>query len=414
MSNLDANWDVEVIAGLYRSFGRRARVIALDRRGFGVSDRPTTPDAMTLEIAMDDLRQVMDAAGSERAVLFGLEAGAGVSLLFAASFPERTLGLVLQAPLVYYWKTADFPWGATEESGREWRRMVESSWGTVEFWRFNAAALNVARPDEAMLRVWAKWSRLCASPQAARAIDAMEEDVDLRGLLPDIRVPTLVLQAEGDEGNGLWGASEWVAQHIPGAQYVVIPNATHVLEAKDVEAFDAIDRFVAGIQEVEAEFDRVLASVLFTDIVGSTDHAASLGDREWRGLLERHHAMVRAMLTRYRGVEVDTTGDGFFATFDGPARAVRCAQAIANAVRPLGLEIRAGVHTGEIQTIDGKAGGLGVVIGARIGGLAGASEVLVSQTVKDLVAGSGLAFEDTGEHQLKGVPDPWHVYRVAA
>jgi class 3 adenylate cyclase len=369
---------------------------------------------MTLEISMDDLRQVMDAAGSERAVLLGIEAGAGVSLLFAASYPQRVLSLVLQAPLVYSWKSADFPWGFSQHEMRHWDRMIETRWGTEEFWRWNLSTMHMEAPDPETLRELARWSRLCASPQAAFAVNRMEMEADVRNVLPDIRVPTLVLQAEGDVDDSTWGGSEWIARQIPGAEYVVVPGAKHFLTAGDVGAFDAMDRFVAGIQGVEAELDRVLGTVLFTDIVGSTQKAAELGDLEWRRLLERHNSTVRAMLARYRGTEVDTAGDGFFATFDGPARAVRCAQATVDAVRSIGLEIRAGVHTGELQTIDGKVGGMGVVIGARVGAKAGASEVLVSQTVKDLVAGSGLVFEDAGEHELKGVPDAWKVFRVLA
>ena len=414
LSCIDANWQLEDFADVYRAFAKRARVIAFDRRGFGVSDRPTTPDAMTLEISMDDLRQVMDAAGSERAVLLGIEAGAGVSLLFAASYPQRVLSLVLQAPLVYSWKSADFPWGFSQHEMRHWDRMIETRWGTEEFWRWNLSTMHMEAPDPETLRELARWSRLCASPQAAFAVNRMEMEADVRNVLPDIRVPTLVLQAEGDVDDSTWGGSEWIARQIPGAEYVVVPGAKHFLTAGDVGAFDAMDRFVAGIQGVEAELDRVLGTVLFTDIVGSTQKAAELGDLEWRRLLERHNSTVRAMLARYRGTEVDTAGDGFFATFDGPARAVRCAQATVDAVRSIGLEIRAGVHTGELQTIDGKVGGMGVVIGARVGAKAGASEVLVSQTVKDLVAGSGLVFEDAGEHELKGVPDAWKVFRVLA
>ncbi|HEY2804122.1 MAG TPA: adenylate/guanylate cyclase domain-containing protein, partial [Actinomycetota bacterium] len=253
-----------------------------------------------------------------------------------------------------------------------------------------------------------------ASPQAALAIDAVEGEIDVRPLLSHIRVPTLVLQAESDVGDQLWGGTQWVAEHIPGARYALIEGAHHILRATDTPAFEELDRFVAGIREQEEEFDRVLGTVMFTDVVGSTQKAAELGDRGWRDVLERHHSAVRAMLARYRGTEIDTAGDGFFATFDGPARAVRCARAAVEAVRPIGLEIRAGVHTGELQTIDGKVGGMGVVIGARIGAQAGASEVLVSQTVKDLVAGSGLVFEDAGEHELKGVPETWKVFRVVA
>jgi class 3 adenylate cyclase len=354
----------------------------------------------------------MDAAGSERAVVLGVEAGAAVSVLLAASFPERVTGLVLQAPTVCSWKSAEFPWGMTEEWSAHWRRLIEESWGTPRFWRENLDDMQDPVDDPEVLSAWARWSRLCASPQAALAIDAIEGEIDIRALLPEIRVPTLVLQAEGDVGDDLWGGTEWVAERIPGARYAVIEGAHHIMRASDAAAFDEIARFVAGVREQEAEFDRVLGTVMFTDIVGSTNKAAELGDRAWRDLLERHHSAVRAMLARYRGTEIDTAGDGFFATFDGPARAVRCAEATVDAVRPMGLEIRAGVHTGELQTIDGKVGGMGVVIGARIGALASASEILVSQTVKDLVAGSGLVFEDSGERELKGVPDRWRVYRA--
>jgi pimeloyl-ACP methyl ester carboxylesterase len=412
MSNVDASWDIPEAAELLREFARRARVIVFDRRGFGVSDRPTSPEEMALEKGMDDLRAVMDAAGSERAVLYGFESGATVSLLFAGSFPERTAGLVLFAPLVYYWKTPDFPWGFTESDAREWDERIERSWGTVDLWRWNTAGMGVDVNDE-KLRSYARWSRLCASPQAALAIEQVERQVDVRALLPQIRVPTLVMLAARDRDRH-WGAARWVADQIPGARYVEIAHAAHFPRAEDEQTFEEIDRFVSEIREEEHVFDRVLATVLFTDIVDSTQTAVEMGDRAWRDLLERHHATVRSMLGRYRGVEVDTAGDGFFATFDGPARGVRCAQQIIEAVRPLGLEVRAGVHTGEVQTIDRKVGGLGVVIGARVGSLAGASEVLVSQTVKDLVAGSGLAFEDRGTHTLKGVPDEWRLYAVAS
>jgi pimeloyl-ACP methyl ester carboxylesterase/class 3 adenylate cyclase len=411
MSNVDAGWDMPDFAAYLRALARRARVITFDRRGFGISDRPPSQEAMALEKSMDDLRTVMDAVGSERAVISGLEAGGAVSLLFAASFPDRAAGLVLVAPLVSYWKAPGFPWGLTQQEADEWVERIERSWGTEEFWRWNLEEMDMA-VDDAKLRAWAKWSRLCASPQAALAIEQVERQVDVRALLPQIRVPTLVMLKAGDRDDSVWGAAPWVAEQIPGARYVELPGGGHFPEAGDTMYFDEIDRFVSQIHAQEAEFDRVLATVLFTDIVSSTDTAVGMGDRAWRDLVERHHGIVRAMIARYRGVEVDTAGDGFFATFDGPARGVRCAQQIVEAVRPLGLEVRAGVHTGEVQTIDGKAGGLGVVIGARVGAKAGPSEVLVSQTVKDLTAGSGLVLEDAGEHELKGVPDRWHLYRV--
>jgi class 3 adenylate cyclase len=412
MGNIDANWDVDEFAKILNAWAQRARVIAFDRRGFGISDRPVTTGQMAIEKSLDDMRAVMDAAGSERAVVYGFEAGAAVSLLFGASYPERVTALVLHAPLVRYWRSPDFPWGWTKEEADEWDRWIEESWGTPELWRWNSEGMGFD-PSSEELREWARWSRLCASPASALAIERAERDTDIRSILTGIQVPTLVMLGENDR-EGHWGAAPWVAEQIPGARFHEIAGAPHFLRPEDSDAFDEIDAFVDGVRNVEAEFDRYLASVLFTDIVGSTEKASSLGDRAWGELVTRHHAIVRTMLARYRGTEIDTAGDGFFATFDGPARAVRCAQQIAEAVRPLGLEIRAGVHTGEVQTVDGKIAGLTVVIGARVGAKAEASEVLVSQTVKDLVAGSDLSFEDAGEHELKGVPDSWRLYRVVS
>ena len=411
MSSLDANWDLPDAAypDYLRALARRFRVIVFDRRGFGISDRPASVSAMALEKSMEDLRVVMDAVGCERALLAGFEAGATVSVLFAATFPERTRGLILMAPLVYYWRSPDFPWGWTDAEANEFSAMIANHWGTERFWEFNFATMGeVADPET--LRAFAKWSRACASPSAALAIEQVERQVDVRALLPLIQAPTLVLLKAGDVERRIWGAARWVSEQIPGARYVEIAGDEHFFSGRDAELFDELDRFAAGIGRDEARFDRVLSTVLFTDICGSTAQAAVLGDREWRVVVERHHAVVRAMLGRHHGVEVDTAGDGFFATFDGPARAIYCARDIVEAVRPLGIEIRAGVHTGECETIDGKVGGMAVVIGARVGALARPSEVLVSQTVKHLVAGSGLAFDDRGEHDLRGVPDRWRLY----
>ena len=408
MTNVDANWDLPMYARFLSKLGERARVVMFDRRGFGISYRPSSLESMSLEKGMDDMRTVMDAAECERAVVYGFEDGCAVSLLFAASYPERTRALILATPLVSYYRTTDFPWGWTEDFAREWEDAIDSGWGTVDFWRRNMQSMTTESTDED-LETWARWSRLAASPQAALAIEQVQREVDVRSLLPQILSPTLVVMKEGDRDRS-WGAAPWVAEQIPGARFIEIPGPSHFLSAEDSLLFEEIDNFVSGVSEQEAVFDRVLATVLFTDIVDSTQRAVELGDRSWRDLLERHHATVRAILARYRGTEIDTAGDGFFATFDGPARAVRAAQHIIAALRPLGLEVRAGVHTGEVQTIDGKVGGLGVVIGARIGALAGSSEVFVSQTVKDLVAGSGLTFEDRGAQELKGVPDEWRVF----
>jgi class 3 adenylate cyclase len=409
LSNVDANWDLPPLADFLAKLAERARVIVFDRRGFGVSDRPSSLESMSIEKGMDDMLAVMDAAGSERAAVFGFEDGCAVSLLFAGSYPARTLGLILGAPVVSYWRTEDFPWGWTRADAEEWDRRIAEQWGTVDFWRWNTSFID--QTDEEQLAAWARYSRLCASPQAALAIDQVDRQIDVRSVLGQILTPTLVVAKEVDRDKP-FGAGPWVAEQIPSARFVEIPGSEHILLADDARFFEELDRFVAGIREEQAVLDRVLATVLFTDIADSTQRAVELGDRAWRELVQRHHAAVRSILARYRGTEVDTAGDGFFATFDGPARAVRAAQQILGAMRTLGLEVRAGVHTGEVETIDGKAAGVGVVIGARIGALARPSEILVSRTVRDLVAGSGLTFEDAGEHELKGVPDTWHLYRV--
>jgi class 3 adenylate cyclase len=415
ISNVDAFWDLPYAGSFLRRLASVARLIVFDRRGSGVSDRPPKEESLALEYGVDDIRAVMDAAGSERAVLFGFEDGGILSAMFAASYPERTQALVLFASWARYRWAPDYPWGYDEEQIREWVTHIETEWGTEAFWRFNAAAVapSVAG-DPAFLRAWARYSRLCASPSSVMAIERALQGVDARTLLPTIQAPTLVMHNEGDRSEPV-EQSRWIAGQIPGAKLVVLPGDEHTPYIRDTEAVLAeLERFVSAIREEEATFDRALATVLFTDIVGSTERAAAMGDRAWHELLERHHSTVRALLARYRGKEVDTAGDGFFATFDGPARAIRCAQAIGDAVTTLGIEIRAGLHTGEVESTGDTIRGIAVHIGARVGSLAGPSEVLVSQTVKDLVAGSGIAFEDAGEHELKGVPDRWHLYRVVS
>ena len=267
------------------------------------------------------------------------------------------------------------------------------------------------RDPEAIAR-WTSYYRQAASPGMAAALNRLERETDVRPVLRTVQAPTLVLHRK-DESVYQVDEGRYLARHIPGARLVELDGADHLPGDGDMGAvIEEIGRFLSSVRDEEASFDRVLASVLFTDIVGSTGKSAELGDQRWRETVEGHHATVRAILARYHGLEIDTAGDGFFATFDGPARAVRCAQAIVEAVRPLGLEVRAGVHTGEVETIDGKVGGVAVNIGARVGGMAGPSEVLVSSTVKDLVAGSGLEFEDRGERDWKGLPDRWHLYRA--
>jgi class 3 adenylate cyclase len=287
-------------------------------------------------------------------------------------------------------------------------------WGSLEFARGEIASWGAPghESDERLVAWFASYMRKSASPGAAVALERMNREINATQALPSIHVPTLVIGKEGDLDFGIDQVRD-TASRIAGAKLVELPGSEHLPWVGTPDAIlDEVERFVVALGEVEAELDRALATVLFTDLTGSTEKAAELGDRRWKTLVEEHHRLVRGQLARYRGVEVDTAGDGFFATFDGPARAVRCAKSIVDAVAPLGIEVRAGVHTGEVETIDGKVGGMAVVIGARVGASAGPSEVLVSQTVKDLVAGSGLAFEDAGERELKGVPDRWRLYRV--
>ena len=387
-----------------------SRVILFDKRGTGMSDRVVGPP--DFDMRADDLRAVLDAAGSERAVLFGESEGGGLAAFFAATHPDRVLALVLSGTLASYVKSHDYPFGWSKEDREQWRAQIAQGWGSMEMaraWTEEEAPSHVGDPE--WVRWMAKTMRHGASPAGALAFEEVQHETDVRGVLSSVQAPTLVLSRDPNAH----GYSADLAARIPGAKHVRVPGKDYISYAGNFEVLiDEVERFVRSVSAEEATFDRVLATVLFTDIVGSTEKAAELGDSAWKALLERHHAAVRAMIGRYRGTEVDTAGDGFFATFDGPARGVRCAQSIAEAVQALGLEICAGLHTGEVETINGKVGGIAVHIGARVGALAGLSEVLVSQTVKDLVAGSGLTFEDAGEHELKGVPDRWHLYRVVS
>jgi pimeloyl-ACP methyl ester carboxylesterase len=325
-------------------------VILFDRRGLGVSDRPTSPDVMAVEKGMDDMRAVMDEVGSKRAALLGYEAGGTVMLLFAASYPDRVSALALFSTLVFSWKTPDFPWGYTEEEASEWRSHIESEWGTEEFWRWNLEGMGQTEISEEEVERLARFSRLSASPRGALAIDDVEQQVDVRAILPQIHVPTLVMSTRGDIERGNWGAGPWIAEQIPGARHVEIPYDEHFPVRPDV--YRAFEAFLSQIQEEERIFDRVLATVMVTEIVGSTQRASQIGDRAWKQLIATHHQRVRGLLARFRGREVDTAGDGFLATFDGPARAVQCAVEITRAMRDLGLEIRVGLHTGEIELED--------------------------------------------------------------
>jgi class 3 adenylate cyclase len=414
-SDLEYSWEFESSAAWNAWLRSRGRLVLIGRRGTGLSDPLVGGGLPTLDTSMEDVRTVMDAVGIERAILSGIEDSAAHCVLFAATYPARTAGLILHASNPCGHWAPEVPWGWTNDQQQEWIEKIEAGFGSFEFFRDMVAWVWPSKAgDEGFIRAYGRMVRHSVSPSAAIAVDQMAYETDVRDVLPQVQAPTLVIHFTGDQVDPIEGA-RYMASHIPGAILVEQPGNEHpwwpgTAPSAGIDA--AIDRFLASLKGEEAEFDRVLATVMFTDIVGSTERAVEVGDHAWRDLLGRHHAVVRAMIGRYRGREVATAGDGFLATFDGPARAVRCARAITEAVHPLGLEVRAGVHTGEIETVGDDVRGIAVHIGARVGALAGPSQVLVSQTVKDLVAGSGLVFEDAGEHALKGVPDPWRLYRV--
>jgi class 3 adenylate cyclase/pimeloyl-ACP methyl ester carboxylesterase len=402
------NIEIERETPFQRAFHDRvasfSRFILFDRRGTGLSDRPREP--ATLEARMDDVRAVLDAAGSERAVLFGTVEAAAMCILFAATYPERTLGLILYSGYAKGTWAPDYPWAPTVDEHREEFDRQLSTWGT-----YQSAAEFVRRVapshagDQELIAGWARHHRLSASPGAMATVLRMAADVDVRDVLAAIRVPTLIAHTPVRREE-----SEYMAARIPGARRFEVPGPDFAIYLQVDTLLPEVERFVStlGVEEPET----VLATVLFTDIVGSTEKLAELGDAGWRELVTRHHGVVRQQLSRFRGEEVDTAGDGFFARFDGPIRAVRCAQAIGEAVRELGLEVRAGLHTGECELVDDKIAGLAVNIGARVAALAGPGEVLVSSTVKDLVAGSDLQFDDRGLADLKGVPGEWRLFAV--
>jgi class 3 adenylate cyclase len=358
---------------------------------------------------MDDIRAVMDAAGSERAFLFGIESGAALCFTFAATHPQRAAGVIVHGPTVRGMAADDYPtWSA--EDFEEWYAKIEEGWGTPAFVREMCETLSPSlATDDALVDAFGKLIRLSASPGDAIARDRAVQETDVRHILPTIQVPTLVLHRTGDRLEPV-GAGRYVAAHTPGARFIELEGEDHIFPLDDLVPH--IGAFIGSLRSEQAAFDRILATVLFTDIVDSTAQAAAVGDTRWREIRSQHDQIVRSQLARYRGREIKTMGDGFLATFDGPARGIHAAQSIAGAMRPLGIEVRAGLHTGEIALEGDDVSGLGVAIGARVGAKAGPSEVLVSQTVKDLVAGSGLTFADAGEHELKGVPERWHLYRV--
>jgi pimeloyl-ACP methyl ester carboxylesterase len=406
VSHVEYQWEEPQAARFFERLGSFSRLIRFDKRGTGLSDRAA--GVPTLEERMDDIRAVMDAAGSERAAIVGFSEGGQLSMMFAATYPERATALVLYGSGVTARRDDDYPWASTPEHREAMMAEMEREWGTA--WGVETYAPSLAH-DPAYRRWWGSFMRMSASPGAAVARLRMNALNDVRPILSTIRVPTLILHRTDDRATPIQ-AGRYLASHITGAKYVELPGVDHIAWVGDAESLlNEIEEFLTG-SRTQAEPDRVLATVLFTDIVNSTGLAAELGDRRWRDLLERHNAMTRRELARARGREVHTTGDGFLATFDGPARAIRCATTLTNAVRDLGMELRAGLHTGECEMIGDDVGGIAVHIGARVAATAGPGEVLVSSTVKDLVAGSGIQFRDGGVHTLKGVPGDWRLYAV--
>jgi class 3 adenylate cyclase len=407
ISNIELAWEEPLYARFLRRLASFSRLIMFDKRGTGLSD-PVPLDALpTLEERMDDLRAVLQAAGSERTALFGHSEGGSMSVLFAAAHPERTVALATFGIFAKRIWSPDYPWAPTPEARREMIEQLERGWGgDMDLHELVPSA------DAAYKRRLATYLRRSASPGAAVALLRMNTHIDTRAVLPTIRVPTLVLNRRGDLDADV-EEGRWIASQIPGARFVELAGVDHLPWVGDQDSvLDEVQEFLTGVRP-PPEPDRVLATVLFTDIVGSTERASALGDRRWRELLERHHDVVRRHLDRFQGTEVDTAGDGFLATFDGPARAVRCARAIGEALRELGIDVRAGLHTGECELVGDKVAGVAVHTGARVAAKAGPGEVFVSQTVKDLVAGSGIEFDERGEHVLKGVPGQWRLYAVS-
>ena len=413
VSHIELRWTVPLFARGLEQLAAFSRLLLFDKRGTGMSDR--VAGAPTLEARMDDLRAVMDAVGSRRAALFGVAEGAPMSLLFAATYPERTAALVLRGGFPRTMWAQDYPWGLTEE---QYRRNVEAADLRLYGTRAEAEADVRLLPgweqeDAAAIVDYLRWS---ASPGALEALARMNREIDVRDVLPAIRVPTLILHGSEDTIVPA-EAARWMTDRIPAARLVEVPGAAHLHFGRGTDAInDEVERFLADLWESgrweHVESESVLATVLFTDIADSSVRLAEVGDRAWRDLLERHHGLVRRELQRFRGVEVDTVGDGFFASFDGPARGIRCASAIVESVRELGIDVRAGLHTGECELVEGKVAGIAVHTGARVAALAQPGEVLVSRTVKDLVAGSGIGFADRGLHELKGVPGEWQLFAV--
>ncbi|HEY2716192.1 MAG TPA: adenylate/guanylate cyclase domain-containing protein [Solirubrobacterales bacterium] len=405
VSHVELIWAEPVVAAFFRRLASFSRLVVFDKRGQGLSDRLGRPP--TLEDSMDDLRAVMEAAGCERPALLGISEGGPMAALFAATHPEQVSSLVLYGTYARMVEADDYPIGLPGEALDRWAGIIRREWGGpvgTELWAPSA----VGEPSfEAW---WAKLLRYGTSPAGAIALIDLYRELDVRVALPAIEAPTLVVHCRGDRMIPI-AQGRYLAEHIAGSRFVELPGRDHLAFTGAEPLLDEVEEFLVGSRGA-AGSERALATILFTDLVGSTARAAELGDRRWRQLLERHDAAVRRQLALHRGREVKTVGDGFLATFDGPARAIRCATALRGELDPLGLEVRSGIHTGEVELIGDDVGGIAVNIGARIGAEAEAGEVLVSSTVRELVVGSGLEFADRGVRSLKGVPGEWRLFAI--
>jgi class 3 adenylate cyclase len=402
ISHIENYWDEPNFARWLRRLGSFSRTILFDKQGTGLSDRVSKPPGM--DVRMDDVRAVMDAEGVERAAIFGISEGGSLATLFAASHPDRSQALILYGAFAQFTS-----WLPTQEALEDLYQYIDSAWGSGESLLMFAPTM---KDDLAFKQWWGKFERLGGSPGAAKALILMNSQIDITDILPSVNVPTLIIHRRDDVSVDV-EAGRLLAERIPYAQYVELSGVDHPpwIGENPNQILDEMAQFLTG-EWLPIETERILATVLFTDIVASTKRAAEIGDQRWRDLLERHHNLVRGELNRFRGQEIDTAGDGFFATFDGPARAIRCACAIQKALASLGITIRAGLHTGECEVMADKVSGIAVHIGARVMGQAGPGEVLVSSTVKDLVAGSGLRFIDRDVHALSGVPGQWRLFTV--
>lgn len=408
VSHLEHSWEDPAFARFLRRLASFSRLIVFDKRGTGMSDRAPDDRPALLEDRVNDIASLMDAVGSKRAAIMGISETGPVALLFAATYPERTRAVVAFGTFAGEGNTGPtYPWAPTP-GNQEWLGHLERNWGRGALFLEDFVPSLVA--DRRYKEWFSKLERLAASPGAAVALARMVQQIDVRDILPTIRVPTLVLHRRDDQAVPL-EEGQYIADHVPGARFIALPGADHWPWIGDQRAVEEIQEFLTGMRD-SAEPERVLATVMFVDIVDSTKRAAEIGDRRWADLLESYYAVVRNELARYRGREIDTAGDGFFVTFDGPARAIRCAMELVEAVERLGLQVRVGIHTGEVERIADKVGGLAVLIGARVGALAGPGEILVSRTVTDLVVGSDMVFQQRGTHELKGVPGQWELYAV--